>query len=201
MNLYKAYLNNEYKLISYGVPEAMEKIPVSEKTYDISFKDIEEYIELFGYLKIPYKLSNGVSYMFFIDLDYNIINPFEEQIISYILDQIKDKNRRKAIKELFDNIGEDYPHKGEIVDNYISDVKESGIKCNDIMEVGDFSYLYHNTDGGKWATTNSNIIEIVEDKLGLIYCKSPGVVTVSYKVKTNEGSLSCFKKVQINERK
>lgn len=201
MNLYKAYLNNEYKLISYGIPDKIEAIPFSESTYDISFEDIRDYIELFGYIKIPYKLLNGISYLFYIDLDYNIIDPFGEQIVMYVSDQIKSRNRKKAIDELFHNLEEkEYEYDKEVVNNFLSEDENRGIIGNDVMEVGNFTYLYHKIDGGEWFSSNSEILEIDKNN-GLLYCKSTGIAVVTYKVNSNNGFLKCFKTIIINERK
>ena len=76
MRLYKANLDNSYKIISYVMPQQVESIYSfhQDETYDISLEYICDYIELNGYITIVSKETNDISYIMFLDVDYNFIS-------------------------------------------------------------------------------------------------------------------------------
>ena len=76
MRLYKANLNNNYNVISYVIPDEIETIYSirQEETYDISLEAIQDYLELSGYITTIPKETSDISFVMFVDIDYNFVS-------------------------------------------------------------------------------------------------------------------------------
>lgn len=193
MRVYKTLLNSNQDLISYVLPDEVEKI-YSTKTgeiYDIPFEDLCEYIELCGYLTLINPIpKEGISYVIFVDIDHKF-KPWDVVNISHIVDQVHSGIRQKLIDAFFQE--EDIPFTEK------SDIEQEnmlGITGESIILKDETMYLYHNYKGGIWESSNTNIVEI--DKYsGKIFGKNKGESTITYNVDTGSGFLTCFKKIEV----
>ena len=193
MRVYKTLLNSNQDLISYVLPDEVEKI-YSTKTgemYDIPFEDLCEYIELCGYLTLLNLIpKEGISYVIFIDIDHKF-KPWDVVNISHIVDQVHSGIRQNLIDAFFRDEGMSFSEKSDVEqENMIEITGESTIIKNETI------YLHHNYKGGIWESSNNNVIEI--DKYsGKIFGKNIGESNITYNVDTGSGFLTCSKKIEV----
>lgn len=150
------------------------------KTYDILFEDIYDYIELFGHITFPV-YQDDYSHLMFVDIDYKYDTVWENQVSSYVTDQILANIREKLIDTFFEEEKEQ-----EII----------GITGLDEIFIHETTYLYHKYKGGIWESSDTDIVDIDTDT-GVIYGKSIGKVTITYVVDNGCGLLTCFKKLEV----
>jgi len=184
MRVYKTTLNSNNDLITYTMPEEIEDVYSirSGSTYKIPYEDIYEYIELFGFLVLPYAMpKDGIAYVSFVDIDYQP-KPWEVDKVAYITEQVKVNIRNKLLEEFFP-------------ENETKDSNLEGIIGNDYIELNELNFLSHKYKNGIW-TSNSDSI-IIDKKTGKIFGNKIGIATISYEVNTGYGLMTCFKKIEV----
>jgi hypothetical protein len=192
MRLYKAFLDDKYRVISYVSPSDSELVysESEDKTYEIFSEDISDYIELNGYITVPIKeRNNDISYCMFLDIDYTFSNVWDTETSIYVQDQILTDIRVKLIDAYFKD---DY---SEVID---PEVKSEllGIIGLSKMYVGDESYMYHQYTGGVWESSSPYIASI-DRQTGVIEANFAGKTTITYIVDSGAGILTCFKTIEI----
>ena len=106
MRLYKAFLDDKYKVISYVSPSDSELIysESQDKTYEIFYEDISDYIQLNGYVTVSLKeKKDNISYCMFLDIDHKFSNVWDTETSIYVQDQILTDIRVKLINAYFEN--------------------------------------------------------------------------------------------------
>ena len=195
MRLYKAFLDDKYKVISYVSPSDSELIysESQDKTYEIFYEDISDYIQLNGYVTVSLKeKKDNISYCMFLDIDHKFSNVWDTETSIYVQDQILTDIRVKLINAYFEN--EDV----EVIDPEVLQERRNmhGIVGLSKMYVGDDSYMYHKQDGGIWGSS-APFIASIDSKTGILEANSIGKTTISYVVDTGGGILTCFKTIEI----
>jgi hypothetical protein len=191
MRLYKAFLDDTYKVISYVEPSDSELI-YSERlnqTYEIFLEDISDYIKLNGYITVP--SNDKGKYCMFLDIDHNFSNVWDTETSIYVQDQIVTDIRHKLIDAYFSN-------DEEKLENIPSDemCKLQGIIGLSSIYVGDETYMYHRHSGGVWESSSSYIASI-DRNTGILEANFPGKTTITYVVDTGCGILTCYKTIEI----
>lgn len=191
MRLYKAFLDDKYKVISYVEPSDSELI-YSERlnqTYEIFLEAISDYIKLNGYITVPSK-DEGL-YCMFLDIDHNFSNVWDTETSIYVQDQILTDIRHKLIDSYF---SED---KKELENISVEEKRKlEGIIGLSSMYVDDETYMYHKQPGGIWESSSSYIASI-DRHTGILEANFPGKTTITYVVDTGDGILTCYKTIEI----
>jgi hypothetical protein len=191
MRLYKAFLDDTYKVISYVSPSDSELVysESKDKTYEIFSEHISDYIELNGYITVPVKEKKDISYCMFLDIDYTFSNVWDTETSIYVQDQILTDIRVKLIDAYFKD---DY---SEVIDPEVKN-EVLGIVGLSKMYVGDESYMYHRYTGGIWGSS-APFIASIDSQTGVLEANSIGKTSISYIVDTGGGILNCFKTIEV----
>jgi len=191
MRLYKANLDDNYEVLSYASPQETEEIYSVRKgeTYDISYESIYEYVEMVGYIVFPLKESiKDVKHTMYIDIDYNCLTTWDNEIFNHVSDTIVQDIRKNIIESFFSEDNDSYFNEDE--DGLV------GITGHKEIFQGEMTYLSHKYKGGIWESSDENIIEIDRDT-GMMRGNRLGEVQISYEVDSGCGMLTCFKKVKV----
>ena len=192
MRVYKTTLNSNNDLITYTMPEEIEDVYSIRNgtTYKIPYEDIYEYIELFGFLILPYAIpKDGIAYVSFLNIDYQV-KPWEVDKVGYITEQVHAKIRAKLLEEFF---SED-----EIETTTDEDEKELyGIIGEDSIMLNESVYLSHKYKCGAWESNSDAIL--IDRNSGKIFGNKIGKATISYEVNTGYGLLTCFKTIEVKK--
>ena len=192
MRVYKTSLNSNQDLISYVMPDEVEKIYSirTGETYDIPFEDLYEYIEITGYLTLSYPIpKDGIAYTTYVDIDHKF-KPIEAIHISHLVDQVYAGIRQNLIETFFAD-DSFFTEKSDIdKEDLLGIIGETKILKNETV------YLHHKYKCGIWESSNTSIVEI--DKYsGKIFGKNLGESTITYTVDTGSGILTCFKTIKV----
>lgn len=172
------------------MPEEVESIYSirQDETYDISLEDIYNYIELSGYITVVPKETDDISYIMFLDIDYNFISndrPLLENNGSYVKDQIIASIRKNLINAFFED-----------EEAFVGSTELIGIVGQDKIFLEEMTYVYHKYKGGKWDSDNPGIVAI--DKYsGVIKGVSIGKSTITYQIDTGTDILICYKNIEV----
>ena len=165
MRLYKAFLNEEYEVLSYEELKDIEDVFCSKE--DVSYKIpkdlLKDYVEMAGYITVHDKENKDKSYIMYLDIDYQFNGIWDTSTSIYVTDQIK-----KVIRdELMFSIIEEGFSEEDISEGIIG---ESNIMLNEV------TYVFHKYKGGIWNSNEPSIVEI-DSKHGLIKGKKEGKST------------------------
>lgn len=186
MRLYKALLNDNYEVLSYHMPDEIEKILSKNNTIDnIPIESLLEYVELHGYVTVPLN-EDKASYAMYLDIDYTFSTIWDSSTSIYVTDQIITSIRRNLIDAFFED---DEAFVGSNEGDRLGIIGEEKIFLNEL------TYMYHKFKGGIWESSNSEIAYI--DKNGLIKGKKLGKIEITYEVDTGQGILCCFKNIEV----
>ena len=193
MRLYKANLNNNYNVISYVIPDEIESIYSirQEETYDISLEAIQDYLELSGYITTIPKETSDISFVMFVDIDYNFISndrPWLENNGSYVKDQITSSIRKNLIDAFFDD------EEAFVGSTDTEDML--GIVGQDKIFLNEMTYVFHKYKGGIWESDNPEIINI-DKYTGVIKGKAIGKASITYQIDTGTDILICYKDIEV----
>ena len=192
MRLYKALLDDTYKVLSYVEPRPSELIYSErlEQAYDISLEAISDYIQLNGYITVSAYDQVG-TYFMFLDIDHNFSNVWDTETSIYVQDQILTDIRVKLIDAYFSD------DKTELEDISVEERRKlEGIIGLSTMYVDDETYMYHKQSGGVWESSSSYIASI-DRHTGILEANFPGKTTITYVVDTGNGILTCYKTIEI----
>jgi len=193
MRLYKTAINNNNEVLSYVMPEQVEKIYSirTDETYDISLEALLEYIELTGYVIFPYlNPVDDITSIVYVDIDYQF-TPWDKQAISYVTDQIHKCIRQKLIDVFFEDYEEPFLGKSDLEQHDLL-----GITGEEKIFKNEITYLYHKYKGGIWESSNKHAVEI-DRYSGIISGNNIGECTITYQVDTGAGILTCFKTIEV----
>ena len=182
MRLYKAYLDNDFKVSSCETVEDIETLISKDNNskFNIDNKAIIEYLELLGYITV-YRYDNRKDeFIMYLDIDFQFHKKWDNDTSIYVVNQIKRKNR-----ELIAGLPEP---------NYIH-TNDNGIIGEATIYKDTKTYLYHKFVGGVWNSSEPDIVSIDED--GCIVAKQIGKSKISYIVDTGNGTLHCFKSITV----
>lgn len=186
MRLYKALLNDNYDVISYHMPDDVEKILSKNNTIEkIPIESLLEYIEINGYVTVPLN-DEKASYAMYLDIDYTFSTIWDSSTSIYVTEQIISSIRRNLIDAFFED------------DKFTGSEEEDrlGIIGQNKIFLDELTYMFHKFKGGIWESSNSEIADI--DKYnGLIKGKKLGKAEISYEVDTGQGILACFKNIEV----
>jgi hypothetical protein len=191
MRVYKTTLNSNNDLISYVMPNQIEDVYSirSGTTYKIPYEDIYEYIELFGFLILPYAIPrDGIAYVSFLNIDYKV-KPWEIDV-GYIAEQVNSKIREKLLEEFFSE--DDIETTTEQDENALY-----GIIGEDDIMLNESIYLSHKYKCGVWESNSDSIL--IDKNSGKIFGNKIGKATISYEVNTGYGMLTCFKTIEVKK--
>lgn len=199
MRLYKAFLDDKYKVISYVSPSDSELIysESQDMTYEIFYEDISDYIQLNGYMTVFLKeKKDNISYCMFLDIDHKFSNVWDTETSIYVQDQILTDIRVKLIDAYFND---EYNGDKEVIDPEITVDKKRkliGIVGLSKIYVGDETYMYHRETGGIWGSS-APFVASIDRETGILEANSIGKTTISYVVDTESGTLTCFKTIEV----
>jgi hypothetical protein len=188
MRLYKAFLDDKYKVISYVNPSDSELIysESQDKTYEFLYKDISDYIELNGYITVSIKEKTDL-YCMFLDIDHKFSNIYDNETSIYVQDQILTDIRVKLIDAYFED--------EEIIDDKTKkDIV--GIVGLSKIYVGEETHMCHRNTGGIWESS-SPYIATIDRQTGLLEANFIGKTTITYIVDDGVNITTCYKTIEI----
>lgn len=190
MRLYKAFLDDKYKVISYVNPSDSELIysESQDKTYEFFCEDISDYIELNGYITVSLKEKTDILYCMFLNIDHKFSNIYDNETSIYVQDQILTDIRVKLIDAYFEDDEEiiDTKTKKDVV----------GIVGLSKIYVGDETLMYHRNTGGIWESS-SPYIATIDRQTGFLEANFIGKTTITYVVDDGVNITTCYKTIQI----
>jgi hypothetical protein len=190
MQLYKAFLDNQYQVTSFEKPKEIETIfSKNDEPFEVNETVIQDYIGIQGHIILYKSTEETEGYVMFLNINHGFNNLWDIHAIN-VAEQIRKKIREQLYSSVKDrNSAKVY----EYIQHYPGIIGEKEI------ELDDTTYLYHQDNGGVWASANPTVLWI-DKETGLIKGKCVGKSNITYKVKTKGGELTCFFTVEVKAK-
>ena len=192
MRMYKAFLDNDFNVVSYEEPSEIETIfsYKNQETFDVDLSILQEYLELNGYVTTYKMKGSDEDFVMYIDMDYNFHTIWDNETSIFVMNQIKQKQMEQIWEEIEKNQGLKHDNFKGYIHTYPS------IQGMSEFKVGEEIHLRHTIPNGIWQSSNDEIASI-DRHTALIKAKKKGKAIISYIVDTGFGMASVFHQIRI----
>ncbi len=192
MRIYKAYLDNDFNVLSFEEPKEKETICNYSKKelFDVDLSILKDYIELNGYITTYKKLDSEDDFVMYLNTEHSFSTIWDNDTAIFVLKQI----RRKELDEMWDNIEKEQGIKPDTFKGYIHTYPS--IQGINEFKVGEQIHLKHIVPNGLWLSDKEYIADI-DRHTGLLKAKKIGRAIVSYVADTGFGLATVFHKIQV----